>query len=106
MKGNTTAFGGLNVILAGDFAQLPLIGDTRLYKDVNTMVLTASSTNKAQGKILGRLLWLSFEVVVILDETMRQGGAGNERFVELLGRLRDGACNDDDYSTLAGRIIR
>jgi hypothetical protein len=105
-KGTTVAFGGVNIILAGDFAQLPPIGDTRLYKDINTSSLTAGATNKAQGKILGRLLWLSFEVVVILHETMRQSGSENAGFVNLLERLRDGVCNDDDYRALANRSLR
>ena len=26
-KGNTSAFGGINIVFAGDFAQLPLVGD-------------------------------------------------------------------------------
>ena len=105
-KGNTAAFGGVNVILAGDFAQLPPIGDTRLYKNVDTTSLAASSTNRAQGKVLGCLLWLSFETVVLLDESMRQKGSENSQFVEMLGHLRDGVCNIDDYNTLAERGLR
>jgi len=104
-KGSTTAFGGINVIFAGDFAQLPPIGDTRLYKDINTTSLSASATNRAQGKVLGRLLWLSVETVVILHESMRQAGVGNTDFVDLLGRLRDGVCNEDDYELLSGRKL-
>jgi len=102
-KGSTAAFGGVNVILAGDFAQLPPIGDTRLYKDINTSSLAAAATNRAQGKVLGRLLWLSFETVVILHEAMRQSGSENTPFVNLLQRLRDGVCDDSDYNMLANR---
>jgi hypothetical protein len=105
-KGNTCVFGGLNIVLAGDFAQLPPIGDTRLYKDIDTTSLTASTTNRSQSKILGRLLWLSFEKVVMLHETMRQCGNGNADFVELLQRLRDGACNEKDYEILSGRVLK
>ena len=105
-KGTTKAFGGMNAILAGDFAQLPPIGDVRLYKDVNTGSMTASTTNKGQGKILGRLLWLSFETVVLLHETMRQSGDDNAGFVELLARLRDGVCNGEEYHLLTGCTLR
>ena len=53
---------------------MPPIGDIRLHKNVDTTSATASSTNKAQGGVLGRLLWLSVETVVILDKSMRQAG--------------------------------
>jgi hypothetical protein len=105
-KGKTSVFGGVSVIMAGDFAQLPPIGDTRLYKDVNTTSLTAASTNRAQGKILGRLLWLSFETVVFLQETMRQNGCENVEFVDLLQRLRNGACTKEDFDVLKGRVLQ
>ena len=105
-KGCTTAFGGVNMIFAGDFAQLPPIGDTRLYKDVNTASVTTAATNRGQSKALGRLLWLSVETVVMLDESMRQSGSGNAGFVDLLQRLRDGGCNAGDYDLLAGRNLR
>ena len=105
-KGNTNAFGNMNVIMAGDFAQLPPIGDVRLYKNFNTSALSASTTNRAQGKVLGRLLWLSFETVVILHETMRQSGKNNAPFVDLLQRLRDGVCNGEDYALLKDRCLQ
>ena len=105
VKGSTTAFGGVNVIFAGDFAQLAPIGDTRLYKDVNTGSLAAGASNRAQGKVLGRLLWLSVETVVILHETMRQSGSGNAAFVGLLQRLRDGCCSEEDFNILAKRSL-
>jgi hypothetical protein len=104
-KGLTTAFGGVNMIFAGDFAQLPPIGDTRLYKDINTASVAAAATNRAQGKTLGRLLWLSVETVVMLHETMHQAGDANAGFVDLLQRLRDGCCDDDDYGILSGRSL-
>ena len=104
--GHTAAFGKINVILAGDFAQSPPIGDTRLYKDINTTTSNASATNRAQGKVLGRLLWLAFDKVVILHESMRQSGSENAKFVELLTRLRDGVCNENDQEILSGRILQ
>ena len=104
-KGNTAAFGGVNIIFAGDFAQLPPIGDVRLYKDVDTTRATMGSSNRAQAKVLGRLLWLSVETVVILHETMRQAGSNNAEFVGLLERLRDGVCTRADYALLKTRSL-
>ena len=104
-KGKTSAFGGLSVIFAGDFAQLPPVGDVRLYKNMVTSALTSGTSKRAQAKALGKLLWLSVETVVMLHETMRQAGAENARFVELLGRLRKGVCTDEDYALLRGRVL-
>ena len=105
-KGGTTAFGGVNVIFAGDFAQLPPIGDVRLYKSIDTSNISSATTNRAQAKVLGKLLWLSVETVVILHETMRQVGSGNERFVDLLQRLRCGVCTNADYTLLKSKLLR
>jgi len=105
-KGKTTAFGGVNVIFAGDFAQLPPIGDIRLYKNMDTSNLSSASTNRAQAKVLGKLLWLSVETVVILHKTMRQTGSENEQFVDLLQRLRSGVCTNTDYGLLKSRLLR
>jgi hypothetical protein len=35
-KGKTTPFGGMNLITAGDFDQLPPVGQPRLFSHVNT----------------------------------------------------------------------
>ena len=104
-KGRTAAFGGVNVIFAGDFAQLPPIGDMHLYKDIDTRKATMGSTIRAQAKVLGRLLWLLVDTVVILHETMRQSGSGNTPFVDLLQRLCNGICTNADYRLLTTRSL-
>ena len=101
--GNTNAFGGINIIFAGDFAQLPPVKQVRLYSNINTN--TASATGKTQRNIMGKLLWSSVDTVVELTEVMRQTGASNIRFVELLSRLRLGECTEDDYNLLNARVI-
>ena len=53
-KGNTSVFGGVNIIFVGDFAQLPPIGDVWLYKNIDTSKVAMGVTNKAQAKVLGR----------------------------------------------------
>ena len=70
----------------------------RLYKDVDTTKATMGSSNRAQAKVLGRLLWLSVETVVILHETVRRAGFNNVQFVELPERLHNGACTSADYA--------
>lgn len=105
-KGKTSAFGGVNMVLAGDFAQLPPIGDVRLYKKMDISGLALGALKHAQAKVLGKLLWLSIETVVILHEVVRQGGSENKRFVELLQRLHTGICMREDYVLLKGRVMQ
>lgn len=105
-RGSTTTFGGINVILASDFAQFPPIGDTRLYKNMSVNSIAASATNRAQGKLSGCLLWTSFETVVILHESMRQSGNENVQFVDLLHCLRDGVCTEADFELLRTRLLQ
>ena len=42
---------------------------------------------------------------MILHEAMRQSGSDNREFVELLQRLRDGCCNDEDCRLLMSRRL-
>ncbi|KAI0717167.1 hypothetical protein C8Q76DRAFT_587754, partial [Earliella scabrosa] len=103
-KGIDTAFGGLSIILAGDFAQLPPVSETRLYAWVRTGSNRAG-TEHGQQVVMGKLLWLSFNTVVILDKVMRQHGPENHRFVDLLSRLREGRCTDEDFQLLQTRLL-
>ena len=102
--GCTDPFGGINVIFAGDFAQLPPVGDTKLYTHLNYGKLHAD-TLSGQKTVFGKLLWRSIDTVVLLDEQMRQAGEANSRFVSLLNRLRDGSCTEEDFRLLNTRLI-
>jgi ATP-dependent exoDNAse (exonuclease V) alpha subunit len=103
-KGINKPFGGINLIVAGDFAQLPPVGETRLYANVDTSKPNSAST-RGQETVFGKLLWLSITKVVILTQSMRQCGPENERLVKLLRRLREGRCTDDDFDLLSTRIL-
>ncbi|KAI1781881.1 hypothetical protein LXA43DRAFT_838405, partial [Ganoderma leucocontextum] len=98
-------FGGINVVLAGDFAQLSPIGDTRLYSWVNPSKRAHVSGRSAMDTVIGKLLWLSFDTCVMLTEVMRQSGDANKQFVDLLARLRLGRCTQDDFDVLNSRVI-
>ncbi|KAJ3741634.1 hypothetical protein EV360DRAFT_15386, partial [Lentinula raphanica] len=100
-KENNEPFGGINVIFAGDFAQLSPVGDASLCSQVKTERV---STTAGQNIVFGKLLWLSVQTVILLSEVKRQQGTQNARFVTLLSRLRSGACNDDDFDLLNTRL--
>ena len=67
-KGDPTSFGGINIIFARDFAQLPPVKQMRLYSNVNTQL--GSATDRTQKKVMGKLLWLSVDTIVELTEIM------------------------------------
>ncbi|THU90132.1 hypothetical protein K435DRAFT_588559, partial [Dendrothele bispora CBS 962.96] len=92
-------FGGINVIFAGDFTQLPPVLCSRLYSRVNRF---CAGTNSGQKDIFGRLAWLSVDTVVCLTQVQRS--SGDQRFTELLHRLRTGSCTDEDYDLLRTRL--
>lgn len=103
-KCNPEPFGGINLVLAGDFAQLPPVGQTKLFAKLNTGMVARGGTSSGQKNILGKLLWLQVDTVVLLHQQMRQSGPLNRNFVDLLERLRVGKCSDDDYSLLESRL--
>lgn len=102
-KQNNLPFGGINIVFAGDFAQLPPVGDARLFSKINTYEV---KTLQGQQNVFGKLLWLSVKTVVILTEVMRQSGEGNIAFVRLLNRLSQGMCSDADYNLLHTRVLK
>jgi hypothetical protein len=68
-------FGGLSVIRAGDFAQLPPVSGDALYN--GNVALKMADTAQTQNAVLGRILWHQFTTVVILRRNMRQKSQKN-----------------------------
>ncbi|KAG2094426.1 uncharacterized protein F5147DRAFT_555146, partial [Suillus discolor] len=97
-KDNTAPFGGMNIIFAGDFAQLSPVSGKQLYAHLD---LRRCATTQGQKSIFGRLLWLSTNTVVLLTKIMHQSGSENERFVDCLTRLR----HTDDCEWIDAPII-
>ena len=73
-KENPAPFGGINVIFAGDFAQLPPVGYKRLYSNIMKPTHVNNTKQKSAGEkdVIGKLLWLSIRKVVILKEVWCQ----------------------------------
>ena len=90
-----THFGGLSIILFGDFAQLPPVGDSPLY----------SNSPKGSLQIHGHTMYQLFTTVVILSESLRQAGSAPDAviFRSLLLRLRNGTVNESDWKLLLDR---
>lgn len=88
-------FGGLSVILFGDFAQLPPVCDRPLY----------APPSQSSISLYGYTIYHTFSTTVILDQILRQAGTDPDTcaFRELLHRLRDGYVSREDWQTLLQR---
>jgi len=102
-KENSELFGGINIIFVGDFAQLPPVGDTKLYSHLKKETI---GTTNGQKSVFGKLLWLSVDKVIILNELVRQSALDDPLFTDLLARSRTGSCTDADYNFLSNKQLR
>jgi hypothetical protein len=90
-------FGGLNILLCGDFFQLPPVGGRALYASVNKTNVEA---------IKGQQLYRSFDRTIRLTQVMRQQGEDDIsiRFRVALGELRVGKLSKESWELLCTRV--
>jgi hypothetical protein len=88
-------FGGRSIILIGDFAQLPPIGEIPMYA-------TAPRFPKIPT-LQGIALYAQFDRFVRLRINMRQGGNDQSTFRDILLRARNGDWSEDDWQVLFNR---
>lgn len=106
IMGNDEPFGGLNFIVAGDFAQLapPIPGSATLYNEyVATSIQHPQDMSvREQSSILGKALWHQFTTVVILRKNMRQTSQtpDDAKLRSALEHMRYGACDASDITFL------
>lgn len=87
-------FGGLHLILSGDFYQLPPVRDSPLY--------VAPKVGDGEEVIAGYELWRKFQTVVILRENMRQ--RLDPSFHSTLEAVRSGRWDDELIHKLNSRV--
>jgi hypothetical protein len=90
-------FGGINVILVGDFQQFSPVGDKPLYSALMPTHLL-QSRQAAIDAVNGRCLFMQFKTVVFLNEQVRQ--ADDLAYLSLLQRTRFGEETSNDHKEL------
>ena len=106
LNNSDTPFGGMNMIFAGDFAQLPpAIGGEHASLYSRTAGRNATSLYDQQAAI-GKALWHQVTTVVILRQNMRQRTESVEdsQFREALSNMRYKACTVTDIAFLRSRV--
>ena len=73
-------FGGITILLSGDFRQLPPVLDLALYSE------SGGTTFQCEGRVLYRM----FDISICLKQSMRQAGDENAEFRSELERLATG----------------
>jgi hypothetical protein len=86
------AFGGVHVVLFGDFYQIPPVNGAPVWQSGDEI-----KTNIDRN---GRTAWLMFNVVIELTQQQRQIDPEAQPFAELLMRARCGSITQDDINLL------
>lgn len=94
---NDEVMGGVGVLLFGDFAQLPPVGDSPLY---------SSKIPRKPLHIAGKETYLSFNQSITLQQIFRQQGDDpvSQQFRDLLLRQRTYSITQEDYNLLSTRF--
>jgi ATP-dependent DNA helicase PIF1 len=90
-------FGGINVVVCGDFHQLPPVGGTPLF----------SKAKKLNAeKLVGQQAYRSLDTTVRLTKVMRQDGEDDDtvQFRETLSQLRVGSLTSENWRFLLRRV--
>ena len=99
-------YGGFNIILAGDFAQLPPTGGVPLYSNNVSKVRNTSMSPREQENTIGKILWNQITTVVILKQNMRQQSQTSDdaKLRTALENMRYKDCTKNDIEFLRTRI--
>ena len=93
-KASTLPFGGMNILLVGDTAQLP---------PVKGLCLWAHPPKSSAIEITGAALYLLFTTVHTLKINYRQRSTDGAKLAVFLEGMRNGALTSADYEFLLSR---
>lgn len=91
-------FGGLNVILVGDFHQFPPVAS----KKTAPLFFPCNATIDSDDEMLGRSIYEQFDVVVRLKTQVR---VTDPEWIDLLQHVRHGSCRAHHIDLLRSLII-
>lgn len=94
-------FGGVALILSGDFFQYAPVGGTALYTPISRY---AGQTDDEVQRRLGRLAWKTINTVVTLTEQQRM--KLDPAYAEAVNRLRVRSCTYEDVELFNSRVIK
>ena len=99
-------FGGMNMVFAGDFAQLPPAVGQEHASLYSRTVGSKSTSLRDQESAVGKALWHQVTTVVILRQNMRQKSQSHEdaQLRKCLTNMRYKACTIEDIAFLRTRI--
>lgn len=100
------AFGGLHIIFMGDMNQLRPVdrGEWPLFMSTRGHEAEGDYALRKQKNELGRTLWTDINIVVGLNEQMRQVGPTEREFVRVLGLIRTGDVTERDLMIINKRV--
>jgi len=100
------AYGGMNMIFSGDFAQLPPVFGSPLYSGTVGTQLMSQMTVQGQQAAIGKALWHQVTTVVILRKNMRQKTqtAEDAKLRTALENMRYATCTSEDITFFKSRI--
>ena len=90
-------FGGISVILMGDFAQLPPVRGKPLF--------TTDIKNLSHYQVLGKMIFDNFKITIIFDQIMRQQGDDQKQFRTVLDNLASSELTYPNWEYLRQRTL-
>ena len=94
----TVPFGGMNIILLGDFHQFPPVANSCASLHVSPSISFKETTTQ----VMGRNIYMQFETVVTLTEQMR---IMDNVWRQILERSRMGDCTKDDLQEIRKLVL-